>query len=122
MNAGHCLPLLVREGQIRSVETTGLPLGLIFSGRYRTVKATMAPGDLLYLYTDGLSESRNPAMEEYSDARVSALVAREHRSTPETIIRTTLADLAAFRGGSQKIDDLSIMALRRTEGPGRPCS
>jgi len=52
-------------------------------------------------------------MEEYSDARVTALVAREYRSNPEALIRTTLGDLSSFRGPQSKFDDLTIMALRR---------
>lgn len=112
-NAGHPHPLLVQGGRIRSVETTGLPLGLFFSGQYRTVRTTMSTGDTLFIYSDGLSESRNAAMEEYSDARVSAFVAKEHAAAPEELIRRTLADLASFRGGQPKIDDLSLMALRR---------
>lgn len=113
VNAGHCLPLLVRNGQIRSIETTGLPLGIFFSGSYRTVRAAMEPGDTLLLYTDGLSESRNAAMEEFSDARVSALVSRTHRSSPEELIRSLLGDLSTFRGKAPKVDDLSLMAMRR---------
>lgn len=115
-NAGHPHPLLVQAGCIRSIETTGLPLGLFFSGSYRTVRATMAPGDTLFVYSDGLSESRNAAMDEYSDARVSAFVASGHASPPEELIRRTLADLSSFRGSQPKTDDLSIMALKRRAG------
>jgi sigma-B regulation protein RsbU (phosphoserine phosphatase) len=112
-NAGHPHPLLVQAGRIRSIETTGLPLGLFFSGQYRTVRTTMSPGDTLFIYSDGPSQSRNPAMEEYSDARVSAFVAKEQAAAPEELIRRTLADLSSFRGAQPKSDDLTIMALRR---------
>lgn len=112
-NAGHPHPLLVQSGRIRSIETTGLPLGLFFSGAYRTVRTSMAPGDTLFAYSDGLSESRNTAMDEYSDARVSAFIAKEHAAAPEELIRRTLADLSSFRGTQAKNDDLSLMALKR---------
>ena len=112
-NAGHPHPLIVQAGRIRSIETTGLPLGLFFSGAYRTVRTTMAPGDTLFVYSDGLSESRNAAMDEYSDARVSAFVAREHAAASDELIRRTVADLSGFRGDQPKTDDLTIMALKR---------
>lgn len=114
VNAGHCLPLVVRNGKIRSIETTGLPLGLFFSAEYRTIRFAMEPGDTLFVYSDGLSESRNAGMEEYSDARVSALVAREYDQSPEELIRSALRDLREFRGKAVKFDDLTVMAMKRS--------
>lgn len=115
VNAGHCLPLVVRKGEIKSIETTGLPLGLFFSADYRTVEFRLDADDLLFIYSDGLSEARNPGMEEYSDARISALVARDYSTTPEDIIGKVLRDLSRFRGNAEKFDDLTIMAMRRTQ-------
>jgi len=117
VNAGHCHPLVVRGGEIRSIETTGLPLGISFSARYRSVNTKLNPGDSIFLYTDGLSEARNPAEEEYSEARISALVAREAGVAPEHLIGIARRDLLAFRGDSGKFDDLSIMAMRRMAEP-----
>jgi len=113
VNAGHCHPLVVRGGAIRSIETTGLPLGISFGARYRSVSTKLGQGDSIFIYTDGLSEARNPEKEEYSEARISALVSRESGVSPEELIGIARHDLSEFCGDSGKFDDLSIMAMRK---------
>jgi phosphoserine phosphatase RsbU/P len=113
-NAGHCFPLVVQDGQIRSIESTGLPIGMFFNGEYETRTVHLSRGDTLFLYTDGLTESRNPSGDEYSEARLSALVAREHHQAPKELVNTTIEDLSRFRSNSPRKDDLTVMVLRRT--------
>jgi sigma-B regulation protein RsbU (phosphoserine phosphatase) len=112
-NAGHCYPLAVQQGQIRSIESTGLPLGMFFSAEYESRKVHLAPGDTLFLYTDGFTEARSSTQDEYSEARLSALIAREHHRSPEDLIKSALADLTSFRNGIPKIDDITLLALKR---------
>jgi phosphoserine phosphatase RsbU/P len=114
-NAGHCLPLVVQDGQIRSIESTGLPLGMFFSAQYQSRTIQLSSGDLLFLYTDGLTEARNPSDEEYSEARLSALVAREYQRSPEDLVRVSKEDLLRFRSDAPNGDDLTIMALQRAK-------
>ncbi len=114
-NAGHCFPLIVQSGQIRSIESTGLPLGMFYTAEYKMRKVQLAKGDFIVLYTDGITESRNQADEEYSEARLSALVAKETMSSPEDLIRKAMEDLLLFREGVPRADDVTIMALRRIE-------
>ena len=112
-NAGHCFPLIVRGNQIRSIESTGLPLGTFYNADYQSKHLHLAEGDFLFLYTDGLTETRNPADEEYSEAQLSALVARELMRPPAELIEVCVRDLFAFRSGAPKSDDLTIMILRK---------
>lgn len=112
-NVGHCSPLFVERGEIRSIESTGLPLGLFFNAEFTTRKLRLSRGDRLFLYTDGLTESRNNADSEYSEARLSALVAREHERGTEELASLCLDDLTRFRSGASKTDDLTIMILHR---------
>ena len=112
-NAGHCYPLAVQGGQIRSIESTGLPLGMFYTAEYKLRKLQLARNDLIVFYTDGITESRNRSDEEYSEARLSALVARESHRSPEDLIKTSMEDLQLFRDGAPKTDDITIMALRR---------
>lgn len=114
-NAGHCYPLVVKGGQIRSIESTGMPLGTFFNAEYQSRKIQFARGDSLFLYTDGLTEARNPAGEEYSEAQLSALVAREAQRLPHDLIKVCIDDHAKFRSGSPKVDDLTIMVLRKED-------
>jgi sigma-B regulation protein RsbU (phosphoserine phosphatase) len=112
-NAGHCYPLVVREGQIRSIESTGLPLGTFYNAEFQSRNLHLAENDLLFLYTDGLTEARNPSDEEYSEAQLSALVAREWRQSVKDLIDSCVRDWQKFRAGTPKLDDLTIMILRK---------
>ena len=112
-NAGHNSPLLVERGEIRSIESTGLPLGLFFNAEYTTRKLQLSRGDRLFLYTDGLTESRNPAGDEYSEARISSFVAREHHRGTEELADLSLRDHARFLSSAPRLDDLTIMILHR---------
>jgi phosphoserine phosphatase RsbU/P len=112
-NAGHCYPLVVKGGQIRSIESTGLPLGTFYNAEYHSRVMRLADNDLLFLYTDGLTEARNPSEEEYSEAQLSALVAREANQPVKGVIDLCVKDWQRFRAGTPKIDDLTIMVLRK---------
>jgi phosphoserine phosphatase RsbU/P len=112
-NAGHCFPLVVKRGQIRSIESNGLPLGTFFNAEYHSRETLLGEGDFLFLYTDGLTEARNRQDEEYSEAQLSALVSREWQRTPEALIDSCINDLQRFRDGALRIDDLTVMVLRK---------
>ena len=58
-NAGHCPPLLLRDGTVEPLEATGLPLGLFHDGQYSACRVRLSGGDSLLLYSDGLTEARN---------------------------------------------------------------
>jgi phosphoserine phosphatase RsbU/P len=114
-NAGHCPPLWVRGDEVTSIEATGLPVGLFCSGQYSVKKIQLAAGDSLLLYTDGLSEARNGSDAEYGIERLSKLAGGCHRFSPQSLIGACLGDLAAFQSGTQKTDDLTLVAVRRVE-------
>jgi sigma-B regulation protein RsbU (phosphoserine phosphatase) len=64
-NAGHCPPVLVRRGEISTIEAAALPLGLFSTGQYEASTVRLDAGDHLVLYTDGLTEARDQFDEEY---------------------------------------------------------
>ncbi|HYY57186.1 MAG TPA: PP2C family protein-serine/threonine phosphatase, partial [Pyrinomonadaceae bacterium] len=113
-NAGHCPPLLVRGGEVTSIEATGLPVGMFCCGRYGVRKVQLSVTDRLFLYTDGLSEARDASGVEYGTARLSRLLSEQHKLPSQALIGACLEDLGAFQAGTQKADDLTIMAIRRT--------
>ncbi len=113
-NAGHCYPLVVKSGQIRSIESTGLPLGTFFNSEYQLTSFRLSNNDVLFLYTDGLTECTNEQGEEYSEAQLSALVSRESDRAPQELLRICVDDLTRFRSKAQRTDDLTIMVFRKT--------
>jgi phosphoserine phosphatase RsbU/P len=114
-NAGHCPPLVLRDGAIEPVEATGLPLGLFHNGQYSAVRARLHTGESLLLYTDGLTEARNSAGDEYGVERLMAMLPKCREQSPERISTACLEGLAAFLGSEQASDDLTMMVLRRAE-------
>ncbi|HVF44990.1 MAG TPA: SpoIIE family protein phosphatase [Pyrinomonadaceae bacterium] len=114
-NAGHLPPLhLRREGRATLIEATGLPVGIFCNEEFTSAKFSMSPGDTLFLFTDGLSESRDTAGEEYGTERLMRLLCRHQELLPDELIRACLGDLSDFCAGTPKHDDLTVMALRRS--------
>jgi sigma-B regulation protein RsbU (phosphoserine phosphatase) len=112
-NAGHLPPLLIQSGQVRSIEGTGLPLGLFSSEQFSASQFQMDPGDTLFLYTDGLSECRDSEGREFGSERLSEFLAHSNGATPQQIIGNCVRELSAFRARSLPADDLTVMAIQR---------
>jgi len=112
-NAGHCPPLVIRKGNVTRLEASGLPLGLFRGGQYTAQTLELNPGDSLFLYTDGLSEARSRADEEYGEDRVAEVVAGHLSLDPRSLIRACIKNVTEFRAGAPMTDDLSAMAVRR---------
>ena len=113
-NAGHCPPLWVSGGEVKLIESMGLPVGVLCDGQYPSQSRRLAPGDSLVLYTDGLSEAFNPARELYGSRRVAQLVARHAALSAKELLAAMLQDLVEFQAGRAQSDDLTIMILQRT--------
>jgi phosphoserine phosphatase RsbU/P len=113
-NAGHLPPLLLREGEATLIEATGLPVGIFCNEEFTSSKFSMRPGDTLFLFTDGLSESRDGDGAEYGTQRLMKLLCQHHTLLPPDLIGASLGDLRDFCAGTPKHDDLTVMALRRS--------
>lgn len=83
VNAGHCPPILRRQnGSLETLDSTRPVLGLLLDAGFRPERITVATGDRLLLYTDGVSEAANEAGEEFGPDRLAALVTD---SQPESL-------------------------------------
>jgi serine phosphatase RsbU (regulator of sigma subunit) len=112
VDAGHGQVLLRRaDGEIAPLQPWGLPLGVLSTERYTEGLVTMAPGDLLVIYSDGLSEARP---ELFRDQQTLA----SHLTSEDTAGETAqkLVDLATTAGG-QLPDDLTVVVVRRPPEP-----
>jgi phosphoserine phosphatase RsbU/P len=117
-NAGHWPVAHVRRDQTRFIDSSGLALGMFCGSEYRHQQLRLDPGDFLVLYTDGLTEARNRAEEEYGTERLAAHLAglaRQPGLTARDLTTACVRDLVAFRGGAPASDDLTIMVVRRLE-------
>ncbi|MGE5175898.1 MAG: SpoIIE family protein phosphatase [Hyphomicrobiales bacterium] len=113
-NAGHNYPLLLgAAGGCRFLEDGGLPLGIFPDFAYGEVSATLTPGDALLLYTDGITDARNLAGEDYGEARLVRLAASLPRNlSAGELIRAVAEDVTRFTGGADQADDITLVALR----------
>jgi sigma-B regulation protein RsbU (phosphoserine phosphatase) len=112
-NAGHLPGLLRHEGRVARIGASGLPLGLFCSGQYDVVRYRLEPGAVLLLYTDGVTETRNSQGAEYGAERLSRGLERLASLAPADLVAACFEDLEAFRGGTPRTDDLTLMAIRR---------
>ncbi len=112
-NAGHCPPLLIRRHAAERVESTGLPLGLFCGAQYSVRKLALDPGDSLVLYSDGVTEARDPAGADYGEDRLTLSARRRHAECAEELTDALLRDVSGFRAGSPPADDLTLLVVRR---------
>ncbi|HKN48476.1 MAG TPA: SpoIIE family protein phosphatase, partial [Candidatus Polarisedimenticolia bacterium] len=106
-NAGHCPPVLIHNRVALGIQATGLPIGLFRDAEYQVTTSSLAPGDALLLYTDGLTESRDRSSAEYGTERLNRLMVERHALPPRDLVGACLADLTAFRSGTARTDDLT---------------
>jgi phosphoserine phosphatase RsbU/P len=93
----------------------GLPLGLIAGTEYTQTAVRLGPGDLVLIYTDGVTESVNDASEELGYSGLLALARSLPVHEPAQVGPALLAALARFRGASQPFDDLSVIVLQECD-------
>ena len=115
VNAGHNPGLVIRDGALAGrLGPGGLPVGLLPGSSYRTGCLELAPGDLLCLYSDGITESVSPADEELGEGRlIELLLTAAGRPLPEAVSTVERA-VTAFAAGQPQADDQTLVLLRRT--------
>jgi len=110
-NAGHLPPLHVRGDEVSTLESHGLPLGVLESQTYTSSDLELAPGDLVFAHTDGLIEARR-AGEMYGAERLARFVAGAAGTPPKELVRAVHDEVTGWADGIS--DDAVALALRRT--------
>ena len=119
VNAGHC-PVLIRrrDGRVEQIPSCGLPLGILATAGYRESSGRLEPGDLLVLFTDGLTEAENLDEEEFGTQRVEQVVAGLREPNAESACRELLRAVDEHAGGKPLQDDATLVVVERlTVGP-----
>ncbi|MGB9148388.1 MAG: SpoIIE family protein phosphatase [Acidobacteriaceae bacterium] len=110
-NAGHLPVIAVERSGVRLLESTGFPLGMFREASFTPARLRLQGGDLLFLYTDGLSEAAGES-GEYGIDRVMELVGRQSSACAAGVISACLEDLRRFAGATPGMDDVTLLALR----------
>jgi serine phosphatase RsbU (regulator of sigma subunit) len=114
-NGGHNTPMLVRpSGEIVQLDKGGLPIGLMQDATYQEDVVGFQPGDVLVIYSDGITESVNDRDEEFGETRLIEVV-RHNLNRSVSGIRDRIDEaLSRFVGTTAPVDDMTLMIIKRT--------
>jgi len=112
-NAGHCPPLLCAPGAQPALWriAPGPPLGAAEGTTYSRATRRLGAGELLLLYTDGVTEARSPAGEMFGSTRLIAAAAAATGGAA-SVVRAVEAAIQGFAAGAPQADDVALLALR----------
>jgi serine phosphatase RsbU (regulator of sigma subunit)/HAMP domain-containing protein len=112
-SAGHVPPMLVRAGGPGPLplDTSGVLLGILPEARYESRETAVRPGDVLVLYTDGITEARRTDGELFGEQRLAAAVAVAGAGTPEEIAGAVMHAISEWAGAGQR-DDRALAVIR----------
>lgn len=114
VNAGHNPPLLARAGgEVEKLSTGGIILGFMPDSLYAVAETEMGLGDVLVMYSDGITEAFSPAKEEYGEARLQEVLLAERGRSPAEIQDAIVRSVAEFSPGGEQDDDMTLSLLKR---------
>src|SRR5262249_44194781 len=119
-NAGHPSPLLIRNGYVNTLEKTNLPVGLFGREEFAVTELWLEPGDGMVIYSDGVPEAIDAAGTEYGVERLHELVGHQAKMDFSALLAACRDDLAEFRRGVPKADDVTLFVLARGEAAEKP--
>ena len=111
-NAGAAPPIICRKGEILKPKVGGVPAGLLDNREYEELIFEVQRGDLLVLYSDGITDQPNPKEEEYGRGHLSKALRRLCGKGPEVVAEQIMADLDEFANGMPRFDDQTLIVLK----------
>ena len=117
INAGHNPPLILdANGRVKqSLTNTGAAVGMFRDIDYKIEQAVLEPGDLLFTYTDGVTEARDPSGAFLTEKGLLELLDRPWDSAA-TLLNTIQEHLRVFMSGAVQADDITMLGVRRVTG------
>jgi phosphoserine phosphatase RsbU/P len=113
-NAGHNPPMLFTRGTVRRLEEGGMVLGLFGHAQFAQAALPLEPGDVLVVFSDGVSEAIDAAGEEFGDDRIMSCIAANLHLEPSALLEHLLAAVRQFSAGTIQRDDVTALVLRYT--------
>jgi sigma-B regulation protein RsbU (phosphoserine phosphatase) len=118
-NAGHNPPMVLQKrnngkGPIVWLNPTGAAIGLVEEAEFGEKTLSLHEGDLLVMYTDGVTEAVDPQNEEFGSERLVAMIEQLYQSTPKEVVQGIREGLENFSGGQPLADDTTVLVCRIT--------
>jgi serine phosphatase RsbU (regulator of sigma subunit) len=119
LNAGHNPPLIVHAaGTVEQLASGGLPLGIKPDADYREGRTQLQPGDVLVIYSDGVTEAVSPSGEEFGPTRLYEVVQRNVEASAAGIRDRIESSLTKFAQGTSAADDITLVIVKRQANHG----
>lgn len=112
VNAGHPPPFVIGSGGVRELNGHDLPLGMFSDSPFERHETRLAPGETLVLYTDGWTEAPNGS-GEYGRRRAAEILDAHRDASLRDLLQACRRDMLEFLGNCRRIDDFSLLGLRR---------
>src|SRR5215216_119498 len=114
LNAGHNPPLIVHSaGTVEQLASGGLPLGIKRDAEYREGRTQLQMGDVLVIYSDGVTEAVSPTGEEFGATRLYEVVSRNIEASAAGIRDRIESSLTKFAQGTSAADDITLVIVKR---------
>jgi phosphoserine phosphatase RsbU/P len=111
-NAGHNPPFLVSGDSVRRLETGGLICGLFEKATYEEERIQLKPGDVLVMFSDGISEALNAAGEEFGDDRILACIRKTAGGSASDHLEGLVQTVKVFAADTVQSDDMTSVVVR----------
>jgi serine phosphatase RsbU (regulator of sigma subunit) len=116
INCGHEPPIAIGQGKIKEMlKPTGPAVGLMPNPEYKVQEVSLHPGDILFAFTDGVTDAQNEAGEFFTKARLLAILA-SHFDSAEALMDRIKIDLYDHISAAGQFDDVTMIAMRRKNG------
>jgi sigma-B regulation protein RsbU (phosphoserine phosphatase) len=122
VNAGHNAPMVLRWGdnqcEVFHLESSGTPLGLVGNSQFPSQPLQLEIGDVMVMYTDGITESENPEQELWGQERLESLLQACRYCTPAQIIERIVDEVSSFSKDRSQSDDMTLVVIGVTDEAG----
>ncbi len=114
VNAGHNPPIVLRKktGEIEELSLTGVAVGALDDAEYEQQELPLFPGDVIVLYTDGITEAVNDREEMYDVPRLIEIIRKNGDSSSQEIANEIIRSVFAFSGTQPQFDDITLMVVK----------
>jgi sigma-B regulation protein RsbU (phosphoserine phosphatase) len=111
-NAGHNPPVVVRPSGVGQLASGSVPVGLFASAAYSDERIQLDPGDVLVIYSDGVTEALNLAGDEFGEDRLATELMKTRTAPLPDILQGVITAVQAFAGGASQSDDVTVLVAR----------
>ncbi|MGA7306996.1 MAG: PP2C family protein-serine/threonine phosphatase [Rhodothermales bacterium] len=113
VNAGHNPPVhITAEGKLTHLESGGLLLGIMGGMPYERGEVVLDSGDVVAMFTDGVTEAMNHEHQEYDDPRLEGVLMDNRHLSAQEILDAVIADVREFTQGAEQSDDITMMVMK----------